>query len=141
MQSVPGHNDPNNDINHDDNGRSGAGVYPGLDVLDIASGIITLTADGEPLNDGDRIDDWYDYDPSGNQTVDFGFFGDSSTTPIAKEAYANQISIYPNPTQEVLMVKIEQVEVSSLEIWSIRGQKMLTARPDNTKQFHRCYCP
>jgi hypothetical protein len=74
MQSVPGSSDPNNDINHDDNGRSGAGLYPGLTELDIASGIITLTATGEPLNDGDRMDDWFDYDTSGNQTIDFGFY-------------------------------------------------------------------
>ncbi len=72
MVSSGGYSDPNNDINNDNNGRQGF-EFPGLGEYDYASGIITLTADGEPLNDGDRIDDWFDYDPSGNMTVDFGF--------------------------------------------------------------------
>lgn len=74
MTPVEGHTDPNNDINGDNNGRPGNLEFPGLSELDIASGIIELTTDGEPLNDGDREDDWFDYDPSGNMTVDFGFY-------------------------------------------------------------------
>jgi len=202
--------DPNTDINNDNNGRSGAGLFPGLVELDIASGIVTLTQTGEPLNDGDREDDWFDYDVSGNQTVDFGFFrqqacavasvkisaGEESlcadetttitiapttgagpysyrwstdatgesisdagpgtylvtitdesscntvetfeimTTPevdCANTSVANgfdneNISIYPNPMGEVLYLKTDRQLEGSLELWSVTGQKMLTAR-------------
>jgi hypothetical protein len=65
--------DPNSDINLDNNGRPG-NIAWGLTGRDIVSGMITLTAGGEPLNDGDRLDSWFDYDPSGNMTIDFGFY-------------------------------------------------------------------
>jgi len=38
------------------------------------SGIVTLTTDGEPLNDGDPFDCFFDYDSGGNNTIDFGFY-------------------------------------------------------------------
>ena len=38
------------------------------------SGIVTLTSDEEPLNDGDPYNCYFDYDASGNNSVDFGFF-------------------------------------------------------------------
>jgi len=59
--------DADNDIDLDNNGR-------GFPFGDIFSGTINITADGEPLNDGDPLDDWYNLDPAGNQTVDFGFY-------------------------------------------------------------------
>ena len=74
MVSSIGDSDPNNDIDKDDNGRPGYISFPGLGQEDFASGTVTLTADGEPLGDGDRIDEWFDYDISGNMTVDFGFY-------------------------------------------------------------------
>lgn len=73
MVPTSSYTDPNSDINGDNNGRDGSLEFPGLSNLDIASGIVELSLDGEPLNDGDREDDWFDYDPSGNMTVDFGF--------------------------------------------------------------------
>lgn len=72
----------NNDIDGDNNacfssgGQAGLGTGPCSTAMarrDIASGVVTLSADGEPLMDGDRIDDWFDFDPSGNMTIDFGF--------------------------------------------------------------------
>lgn len=61
--------DPNNDNRVDNNGH-------GDPFTDIFAGIITLTADGEPLNDGDRESCWFDFDPSGNMTIDFAFHSD-----------------------------------------------------------------
>ncbi|OAN45081.1 hypothetical protein A6A03_02690 [Chloroflexus islandicus] len=49
--------DPDNDVDHDDNGDLIGGVVRSLPI--------TLSAGGEPVNDGD--------DANGNQTLDFGF--------------------------------------------------------------------
>mgnify|MGYP001274599098 CR=1 FL=1 len=57
----------NNDIDFDNNGY-------GNPFTDIMSGIVTLTSDEEPLNDGDPYNCYFDYDASGNNSVDFGFF-------------------------------------------------------------------
>jgi hypothetical protein len=43
------------------------------------SGIVTLSLGDEPLNDGDPFDCLFDYDGSGNNTVDFGFLNTNST--------------------------------------------------------------
>ncbi len=59
--------DADNDIDFDNNGL-------GLAFSDIFSGIVTLTVDGEPLNDGDLVDCIFDYDSAGNNSVDFGFY-------------------------------------------------------------------
>ncbi|MBT3545330.1 MAG: T9SS type A sorting domain-containing protein [Saprospiraceae bacterium] len=59
--------DANNDIDFDNNGFGNA-------FSDIFSGIVTLTIDGEPLNDGDPDGGLFDLDPAGNNTVDFGFY-------------------------------------------------------------------
>jgi uncharacterized repeat protein (TIGR01451 family) len=50
--------DPNNDVNDDDNGQLVGAV--------VATAAITLTAGGEPTNDGDT-------DPNTNLSIDFGF--------------------------------------------------------------------
>ena len=110
--------DPNTDVNFDNNGRPGNEW--GLTNNDIVSGMITLTADGEPLNDGDREDDWFDYDPSGNMTIDFGFHleGATSTQEIAE----NPVTIYPNPLQEELIVSIAKRGNYQLSIINTNGQ-------------------
>lgn len=65
--------DPNTDIDKDNNGRPGI-QFAGLGEMDFASGIIDLSEDGEPLDDDDVVSDWFDYNPSGNMSVDFGFY-------------------------------------------------------------------
>ncbi len=62
--------DPNTDIDLDNSGT-------GLPFTDIFSGIIHLTLGGEPLNDGDPEDCWFDTDGAGNMTIDFGFYDHS----------------------------------------------------------------
>jgi len=62
----------NNDVDLDNNGR-------GSSNSDIKSGIVTLTDGGEPLNDGDPYSCYFDYDASGNNTVDFGFYNPDIT--------------------------------------------------------------
>ncbi|MFT6106712.1 MAG: hypothetical protein ACJATL_000948 [Rickettsiales bacterium] len=57
----------NNDADLDNNGY-------GKHNTDITSGIVTLTIGGEPLEDGDSWNCYYDLDSSQNNTVDFGFY-------------------------------------------------------------------
>ena len=59
--------DADNDVDLDNNGF-------GSPFTDIMSGIVTLSLGDEPLNDGDPFDCLFDYDGSGNNTIDFGFF-------------------------------------------------------------------
>jgi len=63
-----------NDVDLDNNGFGSA-------FLDIMSGIVTLISDGEPLNDGDPFDCYFDCDASGINTVDFGFFKSNAAPP------------------------------------------------------------
>ena len=62
----------NNDVDLDNNGY-------GIPFTDIMSGIVTLTTDEEPINDGDPFNCYFDYDASGNNSIDFGFFNPNIT--------------------------------------------------------------
>ncbi|GBC61613.1 hypothetical protein DENIS_2575 [Desulfonema ishimotonii] len=66
-ESSAGAPDPDNDADNDDNG------YP-LDGYGVVSYAVTLTRDGEPVNDGDG-------EARTNLTVDFGFFTETSPCP------------------------------------------------------------
>lgn len=57
----------NNDVDFDNNG---VGVF----FIDIMLGIVILIVDGEFLNDGDFFNCYFNYDVSGNNIIDFGFF-------------------------------------------------------------------
>jgi hypothetical protein len=72
--------DPNNDVDGDDNGQD-AGDLHNLSNLNKITKPIVITADGEPLLDGDPIDPNFDYDPSGNRTIDFGFYDPATNCP------------------------------------------------------------
>ena len=69
----------NNDTDLDNNGS-------GNPFTDIFAGIVTLTPDDEPLGDGDPFNCYFDYDASGNNTVDFGFYNPDyvSNTPTCQ---------------------------------------------------------
>ncbi|MEO0726265.1 MAG: sialate O-acetylesterase [Bacteroidota bacterium] len=89
--------DANNDVDLDNNGF-------GPPFSDIMSGIVTLTEDGEPLNDGDAFNCYFDYDASGNNTVDFGFFNPDITS-VEEDLAENRIQVFPNPAQNELTIK------------------------------------
>jgi len=72
---------------------------------DIMSGIVTLTLDGEPLNDGDPEDCFFDYDPGGNNTVDFGFYNPNTTSVAIENGEAFWTSVYPNPAKDQLNIQ------------------------------------
>ena len=58
---------PDTNVDLDNNGFGPAGS-------DIKSGVIILKSGEEPLDEFDKNDCYFDFDSSGNNTVDFGFF-------------------------------------------------------------------
>ena len=112
-----------NDVDGDNNGT-------GAPFSDIISGIVVITPDGEPLNDGDPIDPWFDLDPSGNMTVDFGFYnpglfvwiGEVDTDWQVDENWAG--GIVPNPNSNVIIpsnranypVVDENIQIQKIEV-------------------------
>ena len=97
FQSTNGYEpNANNDVDFDNNGS-------GNPFTDIKAGIVTLTPGEEPLNDGDPFNCFFDYDASGNNTVDFGFFNPDITTGTANKQ-VNEIQIFPNPFDNELTI-------------------------------------
>jgi hypothetical protein len=90
--------DADNDVDLDNNGF-------GDPFTDIMSGIVTLTSGDEPLNDGDPDDCYFDYDASGNNTVDFGFFNPDISSVNEESGRENRVQIFPNPVQNELTIK------------------------------------
>jgi hypothetical protein len=110
----------NNDIDLDNNGS-------GNPFTDIMSGIITLTIDGEPLNDGDPFDCFFDYDSSGNNTVDFGFFDPGMTVGI-DDPIEKKIQMFPNPVIDKLTVK-NNFSLCQIKIFDMLGRIHITIQP------------
>ena len=88
-----------NDVDFDNNGS-------GNPFTDIMAGIVTLSLDEEPLGDGDPFNCYFDYDASGNNTVDFGFFNPDITS-VNEDVLVNEdwIQIFPNPTINEFTIK------------------------------------
>lgn len=109
--------DADNDIDFDNNGF-------GAPFTDIMSGIVTLTLDGEPLNDGDPFNCYFDYDASGNNTIDFGFFNPDITS-VDQVTNQNGLKIFPNPTNDKFTIEGNlaqyQIELSDAVGRSLRS--------------------
>ncbi|PKV50910.1 putative secreted protein (Por secretion system target) [Aquimarina sp. MAR_2010_214] len=110
----------NNDTDLDNNGS-------GKPFTDIMSGIVTLTIDGEPLNDGDPFNCFFDFDSSGNNTIDFGFF-DPNATLVIKDVHENRIQIFPNPVLNELTIKSNS-NLYQIKIFDLLGQIHRTINP------------
>ncbi len=110
----------NNDIDLDNNGS-------GNPFTDIFSGIVTLTLDGEPLNDGDPEDCIFNYDAGGNNTVDFGFYDPlfSST----EEQLIGKLKVYPNPTSNSITIEGEEI-LHQIELFDVIGKRQIYVRPN-----------
>ena len=87
----------NNDIDLDNNGS-------GSPFTDIMSGIITLSSGEEPLLDGDPYNCYFNYDASGNNTVDFGFFN-PLVSQVEDELLEDWLQIYPVPVKDQFIIK------------------------------------
>lgn len=95
VSSFASETDPNSDNNTDNNACftlfdfQARACTPSMSLQDISSGIIELSAEGEPLRDGDEDQELWLYDPSGNMTIDFGFhFVDISLDEAAAKSAA-----------------------------------------------------
>jgi hypothetical protein len=111
-----------NDVDGDNNGF-------GNPLSDIFSGIVTLTLDGEPLQDGDPINCYFDYDGSGNNSVDFGFYNPLvSSTNEGLTNNEQNIKIFPNPVLNTFTIQSD-ISLHHIEITDAYGkliQKMDT---------------
>jgi len=112
--------DANNDVDFDNNGSGGA-------FTDIMSGIISLTTDGEPLNDGDPFDCNFNYDAAGNNSVDFGFFDPDVILGI-EEFNKNHIQVFPNPVLNELTIK-DNLYLHQIKIFDVLGRTHRTINP------------
>ncbi len=109
----------NNDEDLDNNGF-------GNPFSDIMSGIVTLTSDEEPLNDGDPFNCYFDYDASGNNTVDFGFYNPAVSTTDDDLSLANQgVRFFPNPVLNELRIE-GNLRVHRIEIYDSVGRILQT---------------
>lgn len=116
-----------NNVDLDNNGF-------GQPFTDIMSGIVTLTPGQEPLEDGDPFNCYFNYDASGNNTVDFGFFDPNATTSIddglGKE---NFVQLFPNPVQNILTIE-GNLNQYQIEIFDMTGQFHQRSLLTGTKQ-------
>ncbi|MEO0627699.1 MAG: T9SS type A sorting domain-containing protein, partial [Bacteroidota bacterium] len=118
--------DADNDIDLDNNGS-------GQPFTDIMSGIVTLTLDGEPLDDGDPFSCLFNYDASGNNTIDFGFFDPNVTSVSAGLTEKVGIQFYPNPVVDQITItgKLSEFEI---EIADALGRIWLKINPSGISQ-------
>jgi hypothetical protein len=101
---------------------------------DIMSGIVTLTADGEPLHDGDPFNCYFDYDAGGNNTVDFGFYDPSINTSNEDQNLSDSgIKIYPVPVGDQLTIH-GNLRFYTIEIYDATGR--IIYQTDSAKTVH-----
>jgi hypothetical protein len=107
----------NNDEDLDNNGF-------GDTFTDIMSGIVTLGSDEEPLNDGDPDNCYFNYDASGNNTVDFGFFNpDISAVKENPDDEDYWIRIFPNPVFTAFTIK-GNLSLFKIELYDAVGKRL-----------------
>ncbi len=107
--------DADNDTDFDNNGF-------GDPFTDIFAGVVTLTSDEEPLNDGDPFNCYFDYDASGNNTVDFGFFNPDITSGIEGSSAAEKwVRIFPNPATAEFTIE-GNLSLFTIELYDAVGQ-------------------
>ena len=86
-----------------------------------------------PLNDGDPFNCYFDYDASGNNTIDFGFYDPDFISSTEDGLQDNPwLSIYPNPVGDELVIegklsgyRIELVDAVGRLISSVRASTTL----------------
>lgn len=110
--------DADNDVDLDNNGF-------GNPFTDIMSGIVTLSSGEEPLNDGDPFNCYFDYDASGNNTVDFGFYNPNiSAVNEGSQVDGHWIQIFPMPVLNEFTIK-GSLSVYQIEIYDAVGRMLL----------------
>jgi hypothetical protein len=110
----------NNDVDLDNNGY-------GSPNSDIKSGIVTLTSGGEPMDDGDPVSCYFDYDGSGNNTVDFGFFN-PNVMAVFEHENETSVQLFPNPVRNELTIETNLM-VYQIELVDSFGRVLRTIQP------------
>jgi hypothetical protein len=119
--------DADNDVDLDNNGF-------GNPFTDIMSGIVTLSSGEEPLNDGDPFNCYFDYDASGNNTVDFGFYNPNiSAVNEGSQVDSHWIQIFPMPVLNEFTIK-GSLSVYQIEIYDAVGRILL--KIDSAESSH-----
>ncbi|MBK8080311.1 MAG: T9SS type A sorting domain-containing protein [Saprospiraceae bacterium] len=118
--------DANNDVDFDNNGS-------GNPFTDIMSGIVTLRSDEEPLNDGDPVNCYFDYDASGNNTVDFGFYNPDVSAVSGEIINDDWIQIFPIPVQNIFTIQGKK-GVFHIELYDSFGRML--RKIDANESFH-----
>jgi hypothetical protein len=106
----------------------------GNPFTDIMSGIVTLSSGEEPLNDGDPFNCYFDYDASGNNTVDFGFYNPNiSAVNEGSQVDSHWIQIFPMPVLNEFTIK-GSLSVYQIEIYDAVGRILL--KIDSAESSH-----
>ena len=108
--------DADNDVDFDNNGF-------GEPFSDIMSGIVTLSSGEEPLNDGDPYNCYFDYDASGNNTIDFGFYNPDISSVNGDPHVYDWIQIFPMPVLNEFMIK-GNLSLYRIEIYDSFGRML-----------------
>lgn len=111
----------NNDVDNDNNGS-------GVAETDIFAGIVHLSSGEEPLGDGDEFNCFFDYDASGNNTVDFGFF-DPNFTSTNITNYSSGVHVFPNPALNEVTIEGELTNFK-IEMYDAMGRLHQTIQTD-----------
>jgi hypothetical protein len=106
-----------NDVDYDNNGF-------GNPFTDIMSGIVTLQCGEEPLNDGDPFNCYFDYDASGNNTVDFGFYNPNiSVANDGLDVDEPMFQIFPMPVRNEFTIQ-SNLHLYQIEIYDSVGRML-----------------
>ena len=131
-----------NDVDLDNNGSGD----PGTDGEPI---IIILNAGEEPLDEFDENDCYYNYDPSGNNSVDFGFYDPSIILAVTSSGSGIDLQENSGAAQSVYIItaagafgvasySISGDDASLLSVNTETGVVSLDANPDyETKNSYR----
>ena len=112
-----------NDVDLDNNGF-------GNPFTDIMSGIVSLSLNGEPLNDGDPDHCLFDYDSGGNNTVDFGFYDPNVHFGLV---HHEMIQVHPNPFADLLNIS-GNMRLHPIRVVDVYGRVVLSRRPSDATE-------
>ena len=104
---------PDTNVDLDNNGFGPAGS-------DIKSGVIILKSGEEPLDEFDKNDCYFDFDSSGNNTVDFGFFDPNIIIAITSSSLGTNLVENSGAGQSVYT--ITAAGVYGVASYSISGE-------------------
>lgn len=76
-------------------------------------------------------DCFFDYDPGGNNTVDFGFYNTNTTSVTTQDGEVQWKSVYPNPATDHLTITSSN-DMERIEVLDALGRTHQSIRPNGT---------